>query len=494
MPSDPHNGDVSDTTVPQGGSQWGSGRPDPSQPAVNADSDDRQRELQQRAPTNYIPATAYTSRGPYPAKAQSHCSGPYPYPSQPYNSTVNYVQPPYDFAEYLMHPVNAHHGGQYSFYVTHPQYPPYDLIMSFHSPDYAGNFTDGPLCSALSGQHQHSLLPISSSYWPYDDCLGHYEHYAQPPAPPFLTSPSSSELGHALVETPLPESQPINRDSITLPSISMSSPSIPKHELSEILAGLNAVKTEYDAPVNGQPFSPITSLSILSTELVPHLKEERQDHVHGFSSAGMPYGRPHHRQHTHDSFRLVADPAAYRGYTSPPPSKRPLPLAIPDSLAYSPSTLMHTPLSSAFSSSDIGTPASSIRLVDSTGVGSSSQAPAPAPSLAPNLKAGQGVLKLPSTKRSARRKPAIACLFCRERKIACGAPQGGSADPTCNQCARRSRKCEYPTMSRRGLHKRRDNSGSHPKESEDGTLVPFKPPTFDLRGQNTRVSAIKVTP
>jgi hypothetical protein len=26
------------------------------------------------------------------------------------------------------------------------------------------------------------------------------------------------------------------------------------------------------------------------------------------------------------------------------------------------------------------------------------------------------VLKLPSTKRSARRKPAIACLFCRERK------------------------------------------------------------------------------
>ncbi|KAI9447137.1 hypothetical protein BJY52DRAFT_1127628, partial [Lactarius psammicola] len=70
------------------------------------------------------------------------------------------------------------------------------------------------------------------------------------------------------------------------------------------------------------------------------------------------------------------------------------------------------------------------------------------------------------------RKPAIACLFCRERKIACGAPPVGSADPTCNQCARRSRKCEYPTMSRRGLHKRRDNGGSHHKESEDADYVP----------------------
>ena len=44
---------------------------------------------------------------------------------------------------------------------------------------------------------------------------------------------------------------------------------------------------------------------------------------------------------------------------------------------------------------------------------------------------GRGLLKVPSTKRSARRKPAIACLFCRERKIACGAPPIGSADTTC---------------------------------------------------------------
>ncbi|KAF7979789.1 hypothetical protein HWV62_40832 [Athelia sp. TMB] len=52
------------------------------------------------------------------------------------------------------------------------------------------------------------------------------------------------------------------------------------------------------------------------------------------------------------------------------------------------------------------------------------------------------------------KKQALACLFCRERKIACGRPEAGSADPTCNQCARRHIECEYPKESRRGQHKR----------------------------------------
>jgi hypothetical protein len=229
-----------------------------------------------------------------------------------------------------MNAINAHHGGQYPSYATHSQYPPPDLNMTFHSPDYAGYFADGPLCSPLEGQHQHSLVPVSSSYSTYDDCLGHYEHYAQPPAPPILPSSNSSELGHALVETPPPESQSINHGSITLPSLSMPSPSVPKHEISDSLAGLNAVKTEY---ADGQPFSPITSLSSHSTELAPHPKEEGQDQVHGFTSAGVPHGgRLHHRQHTHDSFRLVQDPAAYQGYTSSRPSKVCSPPSLPLSL------------------------------------------------------------------------------------------------------------------------------------------------------------------
>jgi hypothetical protein len=67
MPSDLHYSDVADTTVLQGSFQWGSGHPDPSQPAVNTDLDDCQRTQQQCTPINYTPATAYTLHDPYPA-------------------------------------------------------------------------------------------------------------------------------------------------------------------------------------------------------------------------------------------------------------------------------------------------------------------------------------------------------------------------------------------------------------------------------------------
>ncbi|KAF8672775.1 hypothetical protein AX14_005518 [Amanita brunnescens Koide BX004] len=53
-----------------------------------------------------------------------------------------------------------------------------------------------------------------------------------------------------------------------------------------------------------------------------------------------------------------------------------------------------------------------------------------------------------------------ACLFCRERKIACGRPPQGSDDRTCNQCSRRSLECRYPMESRRGQHKRNAKKGN----------------------------------
>ncbi|KAJ7678673.1 hypothetical protein B0H17DRAFT_1078023 [Mycena rosella] len=51
------------------------------------------------------------------------------------------------------------------------------------------------------------------------------------------------------------------------------------------------------------------------------------------------------------------------------------------------------------------------------------------------------------------KKPPLACLFCRGRKIACGPPQPGAGG--CNQCQRRSLKCEYPAESRRGMRKKK---------------------------------------
>ncbi|KAF9001130.1 hypothetical protein BDQ17DRAFT_1244811 [Cyathus striatus] len=59
-----------------------------------------------------------------------------------------------------------------------------------------------------------------------------------------------------------------------------------------------------------------------------------------------------------------------------------------------------------------------------------------------------------NTSGSEPKRLSLACLFCRERKIACGRPAAGSLDQRCNQCVRRSFTCEYPTESRRGQHKR----------------------------------------
>lgn len=94
----------------------------------------------------------------------------------------------------------------------------------------------------------------------------------------------------------------------------------------------------------------------------------------------------------------------------------------------------------------------------------------------------RGALRIspsPHPKRSMDKKPALACLFCRGRKIACGPPVPGSKDRTCNQCARRHLKCEYPLESRRGMRKRRSliprGSGSPPPESNAGNPKVIRP-------------------
>jgi len=70
---------------------------------------------------------------------------------------------------------------------------------------------------------------------------------------------------------------------------------------------------------------------------------------------------------------------------------------------------------------------------------------------------GQAIFKLNTAgepKEPPKKKPIMACLFCRERKIACGPPAPDGTEKRCNQCARRKLVCEYPKESRRGQHKR----------------------------------------
>ncbi|KAH8978271.1 hypothetical protein EDB92DRAFT_2119373 [Lactarius akahatsu] len=110
----------------------------------------------------------------------------------------------------------------------------------------------------------------------------------------FPPSSSSSELGHTLVETPPPESRPINHGSIALPSLPMP-PSSAKHEQFETLAG----EWEDAKRLSALP---------LSSELASHPKEERQEHAHVFPTPVEIHGHPHHRPHANDSFRLQDPP------------------------------------------------------------------------------------------------------------------------------------------------------------------------------------------
>ncbi|KAF8957694.1 hypothetical protein BDZ97DRAFT_1669501 [Flammula alnicola] len=77
---------------------------------------------------------------------------------------------------------------------------------------------------------------------------------------------------------------------------------------------------------------------------------------------------------------------------------------------------------------------------------------------------------LPS-KRQLEKKPPLACLFCRGRKIACGPPLPGSTDKTCNQCQRRSLRCEFPSKSRRGMRKKKVSDPSDGVDKEPGASL-----------------------
>ncbi|KAJ7264035.1 hypothetical protein B0H12DRAFT_1230795 [Mycena haematopus] len=83
----------------------------------------------------------------------------------------------------------------------------------------------------------------------------------------------------------------------------------------------------------------------------------------------------------------------------------------------------------------------------------SAMLPAPGSGVAYDM--AQPRLKFSHAKAGGRtKKQALSCYFCRERKIACGRPDEGSPDGTCNQCARRKIECRYPTVSHRGQHSR----------------------------------------
>jgi hypothetical protein len=228
-----------------------------------------------------------------------------------------------------MLPGTAYHSGQYATQasaVTHFEYPPSDPNPFHHTTyDHPTYFSaDGQYCMPLGSQHQQNLVSDHAGYLRCDDSFDHYETVTQHPILPIPPSSGSSELGNALVEISPPEPQPMSRASITLPSLPLPSQPAPKHDPSEGAIGPNPVKTEYGVTASGQPFSPMTPLDSpsLTSDHGPYIKEEIQDQFHVGSSmprASTPlhgHSSLRQRQHTHDSFRMVQDPAAYPGFAS----------------------------------------------------------------------------------------------------------------------------------------------------------------------------------
>jgi hypothetical protein len=178
---------------------------------------------------------------------------------------------------------------------------------------------DGQRNSPPGAQHQPSLI----SGVRFDDMFGdYYEQFPQHPMPSIPPSSTSSELGNALMEITSPEPpQPISRSSITLPTLPTPSHSAVKCEPSEAVGGLNPVKNEFGATVNGQAYSPMMPLdnSLLAGGQPPYPKEESREpsmprpptplHVHD---------PPRHRQQSQDSFRMVQDPAAFPEFAPAP--------------------------------------------------------------------------------------------------------------------------------------------------------------------------------
>ncbi|KAJ3490032.1 hypothetical protein NLI96_g1697 [Meripilus lineatus] len=156
-----------------------------------------------------------------------------------------------------------------------------------------------------------------------------------------------------------------------------------------------------------------------------------------------PRGRPRKNANRHSESEPVPSPKSRPSMSRSPPTKSRPSHSVPPALSQSPVTVpSHPPTLS----------------MDEIPVPDAESKPGQAvfkltPSTIPGVTSGiPGVGG--ATGKEGKKKPIMACLFCRERKIACGPPAPGSANPRCNQCVRRGLECEYPKESRRGQHKR----------------------------------------
>ncbi|KAF7376635.1 hypothetical protein MSAN_00080300 [Mycena sanguinolenta] len=152
------------------------------------------------------------------------------------------------------------------------------------------------------------------------------------------------------------------------------------------------------------------------------------------------------------------------GEDGPSPAKRPRHSTSFSSASASPHSHSRSPSVSISPTTSV--PSSASSSLSSASYGSSSSGKGKAK----DTKAGAGG---PGAKNSkdAPKKPPLACLFCRGRKIACGPPSAkeGGKEGGPFQCQRRAIKCEYPTESRRGMRKKKVVPAEGAEGVQDGS-------------------------
>ncbi|KAF8652860.1 hypothetical protein AX16_004109 [Volvariella volvacea WC 439] len=329
------------------------------------------------------------------------------------------------------------------------------MIASPHSPHHLHHhhFDSQPMAQSVHPHHQSSYsgLPVNV---PFPNSLSHYNSNSQPVFEPLEVYPPFTEpcqphippFSPVLSSTPSPSSLHFTHHSYTQNS--------PTHMTSSLMHDLVLDPSPAPSAVAPTPRYPH-----------PHHLIQNQYPPDGAGSPRMPL--PHVtsvRNGTHlngNGIHLGLDTRFASGAVQGPASSSAV------SAGATASTMTTAPLVSPISSSGRRHQLHSIPVSLNHGISGSTSVPRLSqrgnlgplrPARRSSAPAGHTMaLPLgPNTTGSTGegKKQTLACLFCRERKIACGRPAEGSLDPTCNQCARRSLRCEYPTESRRGQHKR----------------------------------------
>ncbi|KAF5354748.1 hypothetical protein D9756_005250 [Leucocoprinus leucothites] len=213
------------------------------------------------------------------------------------------------------------------------------------------------------------------------------------------------------------------------------------------------------SPAHLEPSSPLSPPELMPATYPQDINAARRESEHLLLDQRLPHTTPPQPPSRRDSRESYSRPGRRPSvpYTRPPNHRpggsRSAPMPSPDMIWPPPSPNVAPTMGL---NSNVSGEAFVMINSGTTSAGQAAATIAPNPALSSiSSVSGHG-------KRNPDKKPALACVFCRGRKIACGPPPKDGDGKTCNQCSRRSLPCEYPTESRRGMRKKPSTSPTSP--------------------------------